>query len=226
MKYTIYKFVNKINGKSYIGATKDFQARMKKYSSLKLGSNQLKNPINFAIAKYGFDSFILSVITTCTENEVDVLEPKYIQEEKLSNRNGCYNLDSGGIRVKFHSEQTKRKISEATSGNKNPMFGKTHLDSVKKLMRNQKIEKPVKFWKGKHLPSNMREKISQSLLGNIPSNRISVIQMDMNNKPIKEFDSITHAANELSLDGSSIGKCCKGKFSQVGGFKWKRQESI
>lgn len=55
---------------------------------------------------------------------MDELEIKYIKQyNSLITQNG-YNVENGGNSTGKHSEETKRKISEAQKGNKNHMYGK------------------------------------------------------------------------------------------------------
>ena len=49
----------------------------------------------------------------------------------------------------------------------------------------------------------------------------SVIQLDLNNYFIKEFDSIAEANRKTSIAASNISACCKGKHKHAGGYIWK-----
>lgn len=58
------------------------------------------------------------------KEELDDLEIEYIKQyHSLCEENG-YNVENGGNSVGKHSEETKRKISEAQIGEKNHMYGK------------------------------------------------------------------------------------------------------
>ena len=48
-----------------------------------------------------------------------------------------------------------------------------------------------------------------------------VIQYDLENNIIKEWDSIKKATLCLNLYDGDISKCCKGRQKTVGGFKWE-----
>jgi len=43
---------------------------------------------------------------------------------------------------------------------------------------------------------------------------------------IKEWKSVSHAAKELKICNSTIGRCSSGKGQSAGGFKWVRVEPI
>lgn len=48
-----------------------------------------------------------------------------------------------------------------------------------------------------------------------------VLQYDLNGNFINEFKSAKEAGCILNIDNSSIGKSCKGKSKQAGGYVWK-----
>lgn len=50
--------------------------------------------------------------------------------------------------------------------------------------------------------------------------RKRVVQLSMNGKLIKYFDSFIDAERELNIHESGIRACCNGKYLQAGGYKW------
>jgi hypothetical protein len=63
----------------------------------------------------------------------------------------------------MHSEETKRKISEALKGRKRPDFSQEWKDKIK--------ANNSRFWKGKKLSSEHKEKLRLSHLGQISHNK-------------------------------------------------------
>lgn len=65
-----------------------------------------------------------------------------------------------------HSEETKRKMSEAKSGENNPMYGKTysHTEDAKQKIADGNSGEEHHFF-GKQLSQNHREKLSDALTG-------------------------------------------------------------
>lgn len=49
----------------------------------------------------------------------------------------------------------------------------------------------------------------------------SVIQYNLNNKIIKEFNSLKEAAEVCGTTDSAILRCCKGKYKSAGGYIWR-----
>ena len=50
---------------------------------------------------------------------------------------------------------------------------------------------------------------------------IPVRQLTLNREPIAEFDSTKSAGELVGIDSSCIVKCCKGKRTTAGGFRWE-----
>jgi hypothetical protein len=50
-----------------------------------------------------------------------------------------------------------------------------------------------------------------------------VIQLDLNDNVLSEFESMHQAERETGVALSSISSCCNGKRKSAGGFKWKRK---
>ena len=171
----IYKATNTVNGKYYIGKTKNsLESRIKSH---KVASTKKDWLFYRAINKHGFDNFKWEIIIECEDvNELNELEKKYISE----NNNG-YNVAKGGdggdtisnhpnkeiLREnvsKFHkgkilTEEHKEKISNAHKG-KTKDWAK---DTAKKMSEGN-VGKESKL-KGSHLTDEHKEKISDANKG-------------------------------------------------------------
>lgn len=124
----IYMYINKVNGKRYVGKTIDFNRRYKEH----LEDN--KSLLERAINKYGIENF--DIIILCKDikdkEELNELEKYYIQYyNTLANDGYGYNLaigGNGGDVTSQWSEQRKeefrQKMSEITKGRPSHMKGK------------------------------------------------------------------------------------------------------
>ena len=115
---SIYKIINSINDKVYIGQT--WQTIHKRFAEHKnrTGCVKLYNAFN----KYGRDNFSIEVVCYAVDQlDADYWERHFIRIHDSIN-NG-YNIREGGSNGKM-SDESKKKISDANRGENNGMFGK------------------------------------------------------------------------------------------------------
>jgi group I intron endonuclease len=107
----IYKIENKINGKVYIGQTKqDVSKRI--YMHTKRDSH-----IGRALRKHGIATFDISVIDTAESEEIlDEKEKNWIKYYDCRSPNG-YNHTNGGDGLTNPSEDVRKKMSETKRAN-------------------------------------------------------------------------------------------------------------
>lgn len=51
-----------------------------------------------------------------------------------------------------------------------------------------------------------------------------VIQLDLNDNVLNEFESMHQAERETGINATSISACCNGKRKSAGGYKWRRRK--
>lgn len=222
--YTIYLRTNKVTGIQYVGQTKNFKRRerdWKRFDEI-YGNNYLTEERE----KYGLENFNVVVIDHCeTREEAWELEQFYIKELNTKYPDG-YNMSDGGVGTKgivvtektrekqrnkklgkHHSEETKRKMSEAHKGENCHWYGKHFSEEHKRKLSDAK--KGIKYSE-KH-----REKIADG-------HKKPILQIDKTTgEVIREWKSATDVNKELGLNKSHITACCKGKLKSVGGYIWK-----
>ena len=197
--YTVYKHTSP-SGKVYIGITKHKpEWRWNHGRGYCRGDQPL---FQRAIEKYGWDNIKHDVLyNELTEGEAKAKEIELIALYKSLGLS--YNMTlggDGGRGNKSHlgqkaSEETRMKMSASRvgimAGEKNPNYGK-------------RGEKCVVFGKKG---------------GNHPASKV-VYQYDLSGKLIKKWNSLTDAADALSLIVTNITAVCKGKGFTLGGFRW------
>ena len=227
----IYKLTNKINGKIYIGkTTTSFLQRIKEHL------RHSEQVIDNALKKYSINNFNLEVFELNIDNNILLfLESSLIYE--LNSINNGYNIclfSSSNINTPMKQEtkdklskilkekysrqdhhslgiclskKHKDKISLATKGNNNPMFGRKHSDiSLNKirLARAKQIIKP------------------ESIIKGVLKRQKPIKQIDKNtNEVIKIWTSQIDACKQLNLDSGGICRASKGYSKSCGGFKWE-----
>lgn len=130
----IYRIVNKVNGKCYVGQSVNVEGRLSNHLKwLSSGSHGNKH-LQSAYNKYGADNFITEVLEECSKSDLNAREKYWISY--YDSFNSGYNLTTGGEYAGgfIHSQLTKDKISEALRKN-NPMkryevVKKSNIDRV------------------------------------------------------------------------------------------------
>lgn len=105
-KSGIYRWINVINNKNYIGSSIDLGRRFKEYYNYNHISKIRRNfPIHSALLKYGYSSFKLEILEYCDINNLLKREQYYLDNLKPE-----YNvLKIAGSMLGFkHSKHTKK----------------------------------------------------------------------------------------------------------------------
>ena len=91
----IYKIVNLINGKVYIGQTVNFKQRLTTHIKTGLGAETpTRNKLYPAMAEYGVENFSYEVLEVCKSSELNEREKFYI--DFYDSCNNGYNSTKGG----------------------------------------------------------------------------------------------------------------------------------
>lgn len=92
----IYKITNKIDGKSYIGQSRNIEKRWQAHrtKSFQENDHSYNTPFYRAIRKYGIDNFTFEIIEECKISELNEKEKYWIQ--KYDTFFNGYNLTLGG----------------------------------------------------------------------------------------------------------------------------------
>ena len=113
MAYCVYCHTNKVNGKKYIGITKQNPD-----GRWKNGKGYSAQHFSRAIQKYGWDNFEHTILKNgLTKNQACYYERFYIQKYGTTLVENGYNEtlggDGGGMYKKHHTKEAKEKISKA-----------------------------------------------------------------------------------------------------------------
>lgn len=128
----LYFIYNKINGKLYVGITKNIKVRWSKHISVSNGNKKYRQSIHFAIKKYGADNFDFKIIEELSN--IDSANAREIEWIKTLKENNyvLYNETNGGEGAggfKWTDAQ-KQVASNRMLGSKNKMYGVRLLGSA------------------------------------------------------------------------------------------------
>ena len=156
----IYMIQNLVNGKMYIGQAVDIERRWGRHRSRLRGNNHDNEHLQSAWNKYKEDNFEFTIICECYESQLNTKEIDYISKLRTYDRDFGYNKTYGGdserpteetrekmskahkgkycgenapMYGKHHSEETRRKQSEANKGENAPMYGKLGAKNPKSI---------------------------------------------------------------------------------------------
>lgn len=221
----IYRILNIINGKSYIGQTKNtFRIRYNcRDDWWNISSNiALKGAVN----KYGAENFKIEIIFEekfLNQELLNELERFYIKKFNSLSPDG-YNLTTGGETSYSHTEQAKEKNRLAHLGV--PANGKNKKGHKKPKELVEKITETKRrlYKEGKITPWNKGLKTGpmkpEHIKNSAKGHHKKVAQLDKLGNIVKIFDSV----KSTRLDGfnpSQVTGCCKGYFKSHRGYYWK-----
>lgn len=112
-----------------------------------------------------------------------------------------------------NKEMTFKHVARSINKEKNICYGYfwIKLDKYNELTQNE-------------LLSLINEKVEQNNFGKMHggiTQREMVAQMDLNGNTIKEFESVSAAAQELNCHYQAISQCASGKIKTCCGYRWK-----
>lgn len=115
--HSIYKYVNNVTGKCYIGYTKNFEQRHKHHVQK---STTLNSAFYGAVRKYGWESFTKEIIYQSKDGNhcLNVMENYFIKEYKSHVNENGYNQTDGGDGMRNPSDKTRWLIGTANRGKK------------------------------------------------------------------------------------------------------------
>ena len=122
---------------------------------------------------------------------------------------------------KIISSETRKKISNATSGKNNPMYGKSHTsDTISKM--KEKATGRVFSNETKQKLSELRSGKNHHFFGKPRLDlQKHIYQYSKDGIFVKEWKSIKEAGESLNISRGNISNCCSGRIKTYKGFKWE-----
>ncbi len=206
----IYKIINKINQKYYVGSSANMigiNGRKSEHFSALKHNRHCNQHLQNAFNKYGKENFEFITVEEVSPDKLLMVEQKYLDIARTE-RDKCYNM-----RFVVYRTEITQKISK--------------LQSVKRIKSKITKERHSPM-RGKHHSLLTRQKISKSGIKAHSYKRVAVKQIDKNtNEVIKIWDSITHALMSVKscrrTGISNIVRVCKKErgCKTAFGYKWE-----
>lgn len=233
MNSKIYKIINDINNKVYVGQTrKSLQKRFYDHCRTSKYENR-KMAILYAIKKYGKDHFRIELLEelsiNLTKKEIDQKEIDWGIKLNSLSPNG-YNLRLGNGKNAV-SDETRKKIGLKHKGKRlSEWHKKILLKALTGRKRSQEEKDKIsknhsKFWKGKIRSDEDKLKMSKPKTFENGISPLSIPICAYCNNSVYEFKSFAEASKSTIFDkpvaATAICKCCKEKQNSCGKINGK-----
>lgn len=219
----VYMIQNIINNKIYVGSTINYDKRQKAHIRSLRGGYHDNRLLQQDFDLYGEDSFkIKQLCETNTEAERFDIEASLIST--LRTYENGYNLSVDGRGKYIITDKTRLKMSENSTGNKNPFYGKTHTTETRKILSDnakKRVGNKNPFYGKKHTEeSKDKAKSSYNKLKSsgwvntqkgVPKSeeaKLNNAKAQPSRKPIhvegKNYMSVSECAKELGVARGTI----------------------
>ena len=210
-KAFVYRWINKLNGKEYLGSTSSAKRRLNTYYDLKtLG--EVNMPIYNAILKHGHENFIFEIIEYCQPDDTIKREQYYLdifdfEYNVLANANSLAGYKhTAETLAKFKGRQnlTGYKHSQETIDNLREInTAKVHSEEAKEEMRNAWIKRKLK--------SGSLELALETIQSKTKKKGKIVVVTNIETNISTEYESISETATVLNLTRVTLRKYIKNK---------------
>ena len=206
----IYKITNKLNGKIYIGQTRqDIPSRWKQHVQQSGdGYHGKKTHFMYAIRKYGADAFVVEEIEECDNSLLNEREVYWIKEYDAIAKgynlsiggNGCQKIPDEEIMFWWNNGKTMIEISKVL-----PL----HPETISRHLQRMGITHEEILKRGNIAATKSRE--------------FQVYQYDIDGNYIAEFESLEAA--RLAVGVKHIVPSGNGKRKMFGGYQWRKYKT-
>lgn len=162
MRSGIYQITNALNGKRYVGSAVNLKRRWGEHLRRLRGGSHDNRHLQNAFYKYGDAAFVFSVLEPVA-NPAELIGREQYHLDTLNPEYNISRMAGSSLGIK-RSEETRRKISEANRGERNPHYGK-HLSEQHRRRISEALKGERNHNYGKRLSEETRRKLSEACRG-------------------------------------------------------------
>lgn len=202
----IYKIVNIINKKFYIGSASNLKKRIYNHKLMLKNGNHTNIHLQRASEKYGLDAFSFEILEECTKEQLREHEQKLL--DKFVGNINCYNIAhdaTAPTRGLLQSEETKLKKSLALKGkslseehkkkiglaNKGNVYSKEIRQQISNRQLGRKLSTEWKDSIKKNMPRGSALAVSKLKESDIPIIREMYASDDYSHEEIANIYDVT-----------------------------------
>ena len=236
----IYAFVNKREGKMYVGSAQDLSIRPSRHM---YQSSACNKQFWDTLKKYGISEFVLVIVEIVgfTDELVD-RELLDVEEYYLKNCKNMYNIlkSTSGPSGYKHSEEikkvisrlakgrkvskkTKEKLKEMFSGKGNPFYGRRHSLEFKERLKVSRTGKGNPMY-GKEKSLKFKENMERGRLGGLNYNAVSYSVKDIITGDYSIYSTYKEAVESIGGSKAGVRKAVSNKRLYKG--RWKIEKVI
>lgn len=226
-KIGIYCFTNKLNGKKYVGQSRQLNRRYHGHINDAMNPDRAKTDssvFHAALRKYGIENFDYQILEECKASELNEREIYWIKELHSYILEDGYNLTYGGDNFTpnyyFSSEDLLHYWNDLKLTV--TQIYKTYGSTGKKI-REQLIELGISK---EEIEQRTYEKRLEIIQKGIPKRLRKINQYDLEGNFIQSFNSLTEAAKSVNGNKGNISQVANGKYQTAYGYKWKYDDLL
>lgn len=173
MKSGIYIIINVVNNKVYVGKSLNISLRKSAHFSLLRRQKHPNIYLQTSYNKHGKENFIFNNIEMCEFSVLNKREEFWIKFFCSDNREYGYNLITCVDGIQVYSKESREKMSKNHANfakEKHPFYGKTHSEEARKKI-SEAAKGRTSPMKGKQCSKESKQKMSDAKKGKSPWNK-------------------------------------------------------
>lgn len=215
-KAGVYRWINKVNGKCYVGSSANLGFRLKQYySNNYLTRKKSVSSISSALIKYGHSNFILEILVHCVPEKSIILKKEQFYIDKFKPEYNILKVAGSPLGYK-HTEEALAKMKNRKLSQEHKeqvlirILSESHKAKVNEANLGRKnSEESLAKMRNRVITDEVRAKLSQNITNyNLSkAHKVEVINVKENTKT--EYESIRKAAASLNTSHVTLSAYIK-----------------